>query len=292
MNFSEVVQLVVAGLSSGSIYALVGLGLVLANKGTGILNFAQGELVALGAYIALFFSIGLKLPYWQVFVLTLIVAALAGSVLERTLLRPLLGAPHLTVVVATLAIGLMIRNALRVSWQESVSTFPSPLDHLRLQIGDVTINPQYIWITGCSLAITGLLALFLRKSIIGKAMQAVAQNVTAAQLMGIPVSLIFTLTFAVSTALAALAGILLAPVVGVSVEMSDIVLKGFVAAILGEFNSLLGCLVGGFVLGLLENFGGAYFGGIFKDMTAFSLLMFILLVRPHGIFGTAEARRV
>jgi branched-chain amino acid transport system permease protein len=104
--------------------------------------------------------------------------------------------------------------------------------------------------------------------------------------------LIFTLTFAVSTALAALAGILVAPVVGVSVEMSDIVLKGFVAAILGGFNSLLGCLVGGIVLGLLENFGGAYFGGIFKDMTAFSLLMFILLVRPHGIFGAAEARRV
>jgi branched-chain amino acid transport system permease protein len=292
MTFAEVVQLVVAGLSSGSIYALVGLGLVLANKGTGILNFAQGELVALGAYIALFFSIGLNLPYWQVFVLTLIVTAIAGGLLERSLLRPLLGAPHLTVVVATLAIGLMIRNALRISWQESVSTFSSPLDYIHLQIGDVTINPQYIWITCCSLAITGLLALFLRKTTTGKAMQAVAQNVTAAQLMGVRVGLIFTLTFAVSAALAALAGVLLAPVVGVSVEMSDILLKGFVAAILGGINSLLGCLVGGFLLGLLEIFGGAYFGGIFKDVTAFTLLMFVLLVRPHGIFGTAEARRV
>jgi branched-chain amino acid transport system permease protein len=292
MTFAEVVQLVVAGLSSGSIYALVGLGLVLANKGTGILNFAQGELVALGAYIALFFSIGLNLPFWQVFVLTLIVTAIAGGLLERSLLRPLLGAPHLTVVVATLAIGLMIRNALRISWQESVSTFSSPLDYIHLQIGDVTINPQYIWITCCSLAITGLLALFLRKTTTGKAMQAVAQNVTAAQLMGVRVGLIFTLTFAVSAALAALAGVLLAPVVGVSVEMSDILLKGFVAAILGGINSLLGCLVGGFLLGLLEIFGGAYFGGIFKDVTAFTLLMFVLLVRPHGIFGTAEARRV
>lgn len=292
MNFADIVQLVVAGLSSGSIYALVGLGLVLANKGTGILNFAQGELVALGAYIALFFSIGLKLPYWQVFILTLIVAALAGGLLERTLLRPLLGAPHFTVVVATLAIGLMIKNALRISWPEAVSTFSSPLDNLRLQVGDVNINPHYVWITTCSLAIMGLLALFFRRSIIGKAMQAVAQNVTAAQLMGIRVSLIFTLTFAVSTALAALAGILMAPVVGVSAEMSNIILKGFVAAILGGFNSLLGCLVGGFVLGLLEIFGGVYFGGIFKDVTAFALLMFILLVRPHGIFGSAEARRV
>ena len=292
MHFADIIQLVVAGLSSGSIYALVGLGLVLANKGTGILNFAQGELVALGAYIALFFSSGMKLPYWEVFILTLIVAALAGGLLERTLLRPLVSAPHLTVVVATLAIGLILRNALRIAWPEAVSMFASPLDHLHLQIGDVTINPQYIWITGCSLAMTGLLALFLSKSMTGKAMQAVAQNATAARLMGIRVSLIFTLTFALSTAFAALAGILMAPVVGVSVEMSDIILKGFVAAILGGFNSLLGCLVGGFVLGLLESFGGAYIGGLFKDMTAFTLLMFILLVRPHGIFGIAEARRV
>lgn len=292
MGFSDFVQLVVAGLSSGSIYALVGLGLVLANKGTGILNFAQGELVALGAYIALFFSIVVGLPYWQVFLLTLLTSAIIGGVMERVLLRPLLGAPHFTVVVATLAIGLIIKNALRISWQEAVSTFSSPLDHLVLKIGGININPQYAWITGCSLAIMGMLALFFRKNLIGKAMQAVAQNTSAAQLMGIRVSRIFTLTFAVSTALAALAGILMTPVVGVSAEMSNIILKGFVAAILGGFNSLFGCLIGGLILGLLEIFGGVYFGGLFKDITAFVLLMFILLVRPHGIFGTAEARRV
>jgi branched-chain amino acid transport system permease protein len=292
MTFANVVQLIIAGLSSGSIYALVGLGLVLANKGTGILNFAQGELVALGAYIALFFSLGLHLPYWAVFFLTLVTAAMAGALIERILLRPLLGAPHFTVVVATLAIGLIIKNALRIAWPEAISTFPSPLDNLSLQIAGVNINAQYLWITGCSLVIMGLLAFFFRNNITGKAMQAVAQNVSAAQLMGVPVSRIFTLTFAVSTALAALAGILMTPVVGVSVEMSNVILKGFVAAILGGFNSLLGCIVGGFALGVLEIFGGVYFGGLFKDATAFALLMVILLVRPHGIFGTSEAKRV
>lgn len=292
MTSANVVQLIIAGLSSGSIYALVGLGLVLANKGTGILNFAQGELVALGAYIALFFSLGLHLPYWAVFFFTLIAAAMAGALIERVLLRPLLGAPHFTVVVATLAIGMMIKNALRIAWPEAVSTFPSPLDNLSLQIAAVNINAQYLWITGCSLVIMGLLALFFRNSIIGKAMQAVAQNVSAAQLMGVRVSRIFTLTFAVSTALAALAGVLMTPVVGVSVEMSNVILKGFVAAILGGFSSLLGCIVGGFALGVLEIFGGVYFGGLFKDATAFALLMVILLVRPHGIFGTTEAKRV
>ena len=292
MSGSDLIQLLVAGLSSGSIYALVGLGLILANKGTGILNFAQGELVALGAYIALFFSIGMKLPYWQVFFFTIIAAAIVGAILERTLLRPLLGAPHFTVVVATLAIGLIIKNALRISWPEAVSTFPSPLDNMQLQFDSVNLNPQYIWITFCSVTIMVILAIFFRKNIIGKAMQAVAQNVVGAQLMGIRVTRIFTLTFAVSTALAALAGILMSPVVGVSAEMSSVILKGFVAAILGGFNSLMGCLVGGFILGLLEIFGGAYFGGVFKDLTAFTLLMLILLVRPNGIFGAEEARRV
>lgn len=292
MTSANVVQLIIAGLSSGSIYALVGLGLVLANKGTGILNFAQGELVALGAYIALFFSLGLNLPYWAVFFLTLLAAAMVGALIERVLLRPLLGTPHFTVVVATLAIGMMIKNALRIAWPEAVSTFPSPLDNLSVQIAAVNINAQYLWITGCSLVIMGLLALFFRNNIVGKAMQAVAQNVSAAQLMGIRVSRIFTLTFAVSTALAALAGILMTPVVGVSVEMSNVILKGFVAAILGGFSSLLGCIVGGFALGVLEIFGGVYFGGLFKDATAFALLMVILLVRPHGIFGKTEAKRV
>jgi branched-chain amino acid transport system permease protein len=292
MTISIVLQLVVAGLSTGSIYALVGLGLVLAFKGTGIVNFAHGELVAFGAYSALFFSVILKLPYWQVFILTLLVCGLAGALLERTLIRPLMRAPSFTVVVATLAVGLMIKNLLRLSWQESVSTFSTPLDDLSLRVGEISINPHYIWITVCSFTIMGLLALFFRKNLTGKAMQAVSQNVTAARLMGIRVSRIFSLTFAVSSAIAGLAGILMGPVVGVESEMGAVILKGFVAAILGGFNSLPGCVVGGLTLGLLETFGGAFFGGTFKAVTAFVLLMFVLLVRPHGIFGRAEARRV
>jgi branched-chain amino acid transport system permease protein len=292
MTTSIVLQLIVAGLSSGSIYALVGLGLMLAFKGTGVVNFAHGELVALGAYSALFFSIVLKLPYWQVFLLALAVCAVAGIVLERLLIRPLMRAPAFTVVVATLALGLMIKNVLRLSWQESVSSFPTPFDDLSLRIGEITINPNYVWIITCSFVIMGLLALFFRKNLTGKAMQAVSQNTTAARLMGIRVSRFFTLTFAVSAAIAALAGVLMGPVVGVESEMGAVILKGFVAAILGGFNSLPGCVVGGLLLGLLETFGGAYFGGTFKAVTAFVLLMFVLLVRPHGIFGRAEARRV
>jgi branched-chain amino acid transport system permease protein len=292
MTASIVLQLVAAGLSSGSIYALVGLGLVLAFKGTGVVNFAHGELVAFGAYAALFFSLILKLPYWQVVLLTLLLGAVAGVIFERIAIRALMRAPPFTVVIATLAIGLMIKNVLRLSWQESVSTFATPFDELSLRIGEISVNPHYVWITFSSFAIMGLLALFFCKSLTGKAMQAVSQNTTAARLIGIRVNRIFSLTFAVSTMMAVLAGILMAPVVGVEAEMGSVILKGLVAAVLGGFNSLPGCVAGGLLLGLLETFGGVFFGGTFKAVTAFVLLILVLLLRPHGIFGRAEARRV
>jgi branched-chain amino acid transport system permease protein len=283
--------LLVAGFGIGSIYALVALGLVLAFKGTGVLNFAQGELVAFGAYVALFLSF-LKLPYWEVLLGTLGIAAIFGVLLERTLIRPLLNAPAFTVVVATLAIGLMIKNALRLSWQENIATLPSPLDGVSLRVGSVSINPQYLWIIGCSLVIMVLLAVFFHTTLIGKAMKAVAQNRDAARLMGIRVNRVFPLTFAVSTAVAALAGVLIGPITGIQSEMGGVILKGFVAAILGGFTSLPGCVVGALLLGVLETFGGAFFGGTFKDVTAFVLLIVVLLVRPNGLFGGAEARRV
>jgi branched-chain amino acid transport system permease protein len=285
-------QLLAGGLSTGSIYALVGLGLMLAFKGTGVLNFAQGELVTLGAYTALFLSLTTSLPYWAIFILTVLLAGIIGVVFERLLVRPLMLAPEFTVVVATLAVGLMIKDALRIAWQETVSSIPSPFADISVRFGDISINAQYLWVTFCALVIMGILALFFRNNLAGKAMRAVAQNQTAARLMGIRVNRVFSATFALSTAIAALAGILIAPIHGIEPEMGNVLIKGFVAAVLGGFNSLVGCVIAAFMLGVIETFGGAFFGGLFKDVTAFALLIIVLLVRPNGLFGSAEARRV
>ena len=285
-------QLLASGLSTGSIYALVGLGLMLAFKGTGVLNFAQGELVTLGAYTALFLSLTTSLPYWAIFILTILVAGIVGIVFERLLVRPLMRAPEFTVVVATLAVGLMIKDALRIAWQESVSSIPSPFADVSVRFGDISINAQYLWVTFCALAIMGMLALFFNNNLAGKAMRAVAQNQTAARLMGIRVNRVFSATFALSSAIAALAGILIAPIHGIEPEMGNVLMKGFVAAVLGGFNSLVGCVIAAFMLGVIETFGGAFFGGLFKDVTAFALLILVLLIRPNGLFGSAEARRV
>src|SRR4051812_18623789 len=169
MTASILVQLLVAGLSTGSIYALVALGLVLAFKGTGVLNFAHGELVALGAYVALFLTAFFHLAYWQVLLLTMAIMALVGMLFERLLIRPLMNAPSFTIVVATIGIGLMIKNALRLSWQEMIATLPSPLEGVVVQIGEVNLNPQYLWIICCTILITGFLALFFKRNLTGKA---------------------------------------------------------------------------------------------------------------------------
>jgi branched-chain amino acid transport system permease protein len=292
MPLGVYIQLLASGLSAGSIYALVGLGLMLAYKGTGVLNFAQGEFVTLGAYVALFFSLYFALPYWAFFGLTLVVVAIFGVLFERLLIRPLIKAPEFTIVVATLAVSLMIKDALRNLWPETVSTIPSPFADMSLQFGDVEINAQYLWVIACALILMGVLALFFTNNLAGKAMRAVAQNQTAARLMGIRVNRIFPATFALSAAIAALAGVLIAPINGIEPDMGDVLMKGFVAAVIGGFDSLVGCVIAGFLLGALESFGGAFVGGLFKDVTAFALLIIVLLVRPHGLFGRAEARRV
>jgi len=292
VSIAIAVQLLVAGLSTGSIYALVALGLVLIFKSTGIVNFAQGEFLTIGAYVGLVLTDLLKAPYWEVFILTLIVSGAIGAAIERTLIRPLMRAPAFTVVVATLAIGLMIKSALRLSWQESVATIASPFGDVPLHIAGVNLNRQYLWILGCSLVVMLLLATFFRLTLLGKAMRAVSQNQEAARLMGINVNRIFAGTFAISAAVAGLAGVLVAPVVGIEPEMGDVIIKGFVAAILGGFRSIGGAVFGGIVLGMLEAYGGAYFGAGFKETAAFALLLLVLLIRPHGILGQSEVRRV
>lgn len=292
MTAAVALQLLVAGLSTGSIYALVALGLVLVFKGTGVVNFAQGEFVTLGAYTALFLSVLTPLPYAAVFVLTVLLAGAVGMAIERGLLRPLIRAPAFTVVIATLAIGLMIKNALRLAWQEPVSTLPTPFSSDPIALGPLRINPQYLWVIGCSLLLMGLLVVFFRASRLGKAMRAVAQNQDAARLMGIPVGRIYSITFGVATAIAAIAGVLFAPLIGIEAEMGGVIIKGFVAAIVGGFSSLTGAVVSGLLIGVIEAFGGAYFGGIFKNVVAFAILIAVLLLRPHGLFGRAEAHRV
>jgi len=292
VNAATVLQLALSGLSIGAVYALVALALVIPFKASGVLNFGQGSMVTLGAYIALTLSTGVGLPYWAVVPATLLIAGLIGVVVERLVIRQLVRAPEFTIVIGTFALGLMVQDAIRLHWQDNNFALEVPFGTDPIVIGSVRVNPVSLSILAVSLALLVVLALFFQYTRAGKAMRAVSQNQDAARLMGISVERVFSSTLAIGTAIAALAGVLFAPVTGINPGLGDLILKAFVAAVIGGFNSLPGAVVGGLSLGLIETFSAAFAGSTLKNVSAFAVLIMMLLVRPNGLFGTAGARRV
>jgi len=286
------VQLMVAGLTVGSIYALVALGLVMTYKASDVLNFAQGEILTVGAYVAFVLTVTLKLPYYQSFITTIILIAGLGIVLERVAFRPLLKAPPFTIVIATLAVGQMLKNFVRLVWQSDVHPMPPPFEMATLKWYTIRVNPQALWVILCAILITIVLVLFFKYSWLGRAMRSVSQNQDAARLMGISVERSSSLTWAISAAMGAAAGILIAPLTGVYPDMGSILVKAFVASIIGGFTSLPGAVVGGLFLVIIETFSGAYIGSTFKDFSSFIILIILLMFKPYGIFGAKQARRV
>ena len=289
MTWRIALQLALSGLSVGSIYAIVALSLAIPFKASRVLNFAQGELVTLGAYIALVLS-SYGLPYPVMVPATLVIAALFGALIERVLIRPIVGAPEFTLVIATFAIGLIIRALIRVHWQDNTFFLPAPYTGPALAVGPLRVNPSYLVIIASTAALVALLALFFRETRLGKAMRAVAFNQTAARLMGISVGRVFGSAWALSVAIGALAGLLLAPVIGVNPEFGHVIIKALVAAVIGGFGSLGGALVGGLFLGVLETYAGALFGAALKEIVPFVILIAFLLVRPQGLWGATQVR--
>lgn len=291
MSLATAFQLFIAGLSTGSIYALVALGLVLVFKATGILNFAHGEFVTLGAYFGLFAALLFGLSYPLALLLAVLGSALAGLAMERAVVRPLITAPPFTIVIATLAIGLSIKNVLRLSWQQNLAIIPGTVNR-QVSIGALTVNAQYLIVIAISSTLLVALALFFKLTPLGIAMRAVAEDRRAARLAGVRVDRVLMLTFTTSAGIAAVAGVLLAPLTGVHVEMGWIIVKALVAAVLGGFTSLPGAVLGGLLLGLAEAFSGVFLDGVTRDLGVFALLILALLLRPQGLLGRSEARRV
>ncbi len=289
MTWRIALQLALSGLSVGSIYAIVALSLAIPFKASRVLNFAQGELVTLGAYIALVLST-YGLPYPLMVPATLVIAAGFGILIELLFIRPIIGAPEFTLVIATFAIGLIIRALIRIHWQDNVFFLPAPYAGPALAVGPLRVNPSYLVIIGSTAALVTLLMLFFQQTKLGKAMRAVAYNQTAARLMGISVGRVLGSAWALSAAIGALAGLLLAPVIGINPEFGHVIVKALVAAVIGGFGSLGGAVVGGLLLGILETYAGALFGAALKEIIPFAMLIAFLLMRPQGLWGATRVR--
>jgi branched-chain amino acid transport system permease protein len=291
MTWRIIFQLALSGLSIGSIYALVGLALVLPFKASGIVNFAQGEIVTFGAYLALILS-GFGLPYLAVAPLVLVGAAMFGMATERLLIRPIANQSEFTLVIVTFAIGFIIKAAIRLHWQDNTFSIDAPFVGPPLVLGALRLNPAYLVFILSTLVVVAALFLFFGYSKFGKAMRATALDPIAAKLMGIRIGSVFSAAWALSTMLGAFVGLLLAPVIGINPEIGHLILKGLVAAVIGGFSSLGGAVVGGLLLGLLETYAGAFFGATFKNLVPFGVLILLLLLRPQGLAGASSVRRV
>lgn len=286
-------QFIVSGITNGSVYALIALGFCLIQNATGLVNFAQGDFVMLGAMItvSLIQSWGLPMPI--AFVLAVVSVALVGILLERGPIRLSRNRDILTLVMITVGASISFRGAGMLIWGKSAHILPALGGDRPIILLNAAIMPQTLWILGISCLVLTALFLFYQYTLVGKAMRAVADNPYGAQLIGISVRYMVGLAFAMSGAMGALAGILITPLTGMSYSAGLMLgLKGFAAAILGGYGSTLGAVVGGLLLGVLEALGAGFISSAYKDAFAFLVLLAILFVKPAGLFGAEQTKRV
>jgi branched-chain amino acid transport system permease protein len=287
-------QIILAGIAQGCVYGLVALGFVLIYKATETVNFAQGELMMLGAFVALAGMGLLGLPFWLASLLAVAAMALVGLGIERAVIRPVLGQPAFSIVMLTFGLGYIARGGVTMVPGIGTEThaLAVPYKGGALSAGGVVFAAEQLVIIGCTAALCLLLWAAFRYTRIGIAMQASSQNQLAAYYMGIPVQRLNGLVWGLAAAVATVAGILLAPYTFVHANMGFIGLKAFPAAIVGGFSSLPGAIVGGLAIGLAESLSGFYLPEGFKDVMPYIVVLVMLTVKPTGLFGERVRKKV
>ena len=293
-NLLYVAQLIVSGLAVGSLYALAALGFVLIYKATDIMNFAHGEAMMMGGFVC-YMLVGLNIPFlWAVFISAAFMMVL-GLVTERLVLRPMIGEPQFAVVMVTIGLSIFLRSISGIIFGHDNKVFPSPFSQMAINFKGLVLSHTHLWamlVSGCMMI---LFFLFFKYSRSGLAMRGVANDQDTAMLMGISVKKIFALSWGLSFAIGAVAGIFLANVMVLNIGLSLVAIKAFPAVVLGGLESIPGAIIGGLIIGVLETLVGGYLDQILpgvKDLTAFIVLFLVLMIRPYGLFGKEEIERV
>ena len=288
-------QSLINGVTMGGIYALIALGFVLIYKASKVLNFAQGELVMVGGFICL--ALSEFLPLWASIVLAVILSALLGFLIEKAVLKPLIGEPILSVIMVTLGLAYMMRGLVLAIWGPDIRAFPQLFPPGAFNIYGIVIPYVYLGGLLLSIAAIAIFILFFTRTTMGVAMRAVADDQSAAMSLGVSVEKVFAISWAISAMVAAIGGILVGNIYGgINVNFAFIGLKVFAVVILGGLDSIPGAIVGGIVIGVAEALGGTYLepyvGGGFKDVFPLLLMLVIMAIKPYGLFGTERIERV
>jgi branched-chain amino acid transport system permease protein len=320
-------QLLFTGVGIGAVYALVALGFVLILRATNVVNIAQGEFSMVAAYVMVVFAVDLGWPYWLAFLIAIAGMALLGAVFNLFVYYPLRNRTYLPVLISTIGASIFLSNTVLALYGPQPQVLPGWLDTPGFQIGPVYLEPlakplfpgiktesdgaririgartpfyfasssldsQYLIVIAVTLALVAFQYWLFEHTLLGKKLQATSQDKEMAALLGIPVAAMIMITFVYSAVPGGVAGILVAPILFVSIQMgSTIALKAFAATIIGGFGDVAGAILGGFFIGLVETFGAAYISVPFKDAFAFLVLILVLALRPRGLFGERVAEK-
>jgi len=297
MNFELLIQLVMNGLIVGLLYGVVGMCFVLVYKSTQIVNFAQGEFLLIGAWVCWAFLVYLQLPFIVGFLLTLVFMAGFGMLLQMIVLRPMIGEPIISVIMVTIGLSMFFQALMKWIFGVSAESYPKVFSQESFEIFGLQVEAAYLMSTGFALIIMAAFYWFFKHSKQGLAMRATAFDQQVAQSLGISVKRVFAMSWAIAATVSATAGVVIGMVNGVSDSLSVIGIKVFPAVILGGLDSIVGAIVGGLIIGVLENvaefFDGQYLHwGNLYDIAPFYVLLIILWFKPYGLFGTKDIERI
>lgn len=289
----DFIQLIVSGTATGAIYALAALGFTLLWQAAGVINFAQGEFVMLPAF-AMLFWLALGAPLWLAFILACAMSMLVlGYGFKKVIVDPLIKHGVIPLVIATLGLSIAVKSSVRAGYSAEAHPFPSPFPAGQISLAGINVSYADIGTLVLAGAIVVGLQAFLNRTVTGRAMQAVAQNTEAARVLGIDVKRMVLYVFLINAILAAVAALLITPTYLAKFDMGDSIgQKAFFAAIIGGFNQTRGALLGGVLIGVLENLVGFYVSPAYKEGVALALFLAVILFRPEGLLGKAEERKV
>lgn len=293
---SQILQFVITGVTVGMVYSLIALGFVLIWKSSGVANLALGQLILLFSWFTYAMLLQRHFPLWLGLILVILFALLLGWIIERFVLRPLIAQPILSLITVTLGLAYFIQGAVSFFWPKSVAALPRLFPEEPLQIGSAVVSQEYIWAAGISLLLFALLTLYFRRTRTGIVMRATADDQMAVQACGIPVTKVFSLSWMLACVLAAVGGILISSIGGITFGLVESGLKAFSVVILGGLDSFLGAIIAGPLIGLAESLGGGLLTPLtwpgIREIIPFIIIVIVMFVKPYGLFGEKRIERI
>jgi branched-chain amino acid transport system permease protein len=293
---ASLLQYIITGITVGMVYALIALGFVLVWKSSGVANLALGQLVLISSWFTYGMLVQAGLPFWFGFILVILFAIVLGWLIERVVLRPLIAQPILSLITVTLGLAYFLEGAVTFIWPWSVDALPRFFPTEPLHLGTAVVSQEYVWAAVISLILFGLLTLYFRYNKMGIAMRATADDQLAVQACGIPVTKIFSTSWIFACIVAAIGGILMSSIGGITYGLVETGLKSFSVVILGGLDSFVGAIVAGPIIGLAENLGGGYLTPLtwpgVKDIIPFIIIIIVLFIKPYGLFGEVRIERI